>query len=118
MRGNPCSMYFINDVYQEKSKSERVEELYNKLIEEREAEIQKGVAETLASQPESRFTQLERLQHTTNKVRLQFTTNKVRLQFTTNKVILQFTSNKVRPQLATSKARAQHIANMVRLYHD
>ena len=109
MSGNPSGMYLVDDVYQEKSKSERVEELYNKLIEEREAEIQKGVAETLASQPESRFTQLERLQHTTNKVRL---------QFTTNKVILQFTSNKVRPQLTTSKARAQHIANMVRLYHD
>lgn len=61
---------FVNDLMlfrtQSKSKSERMEEIKQKLLEEREAQIQQSVEKTLsgADLPESRFTQLERLQHT------------------------------------------------------
>ncbi|XP_067948354.1 coiled-coil domain-containing protein 22 homolog [Watersipora subatra] len=51
---------------QTKSKSERMEEIYEKLTEERESNMKQEVERTLAQHSVSRFAQLERLQHTTS----------------------------------------------------
>lgn len=58
------SQWRLHSSKPEKSKAQKVEEIREKLLAEKEAEIQQTIEQTISGLPETRFTQLEKLQHT------------------------------------------------------